>query len=277
MLIVLLCAASPGRSSPSRSRSSRSRCPGRPPISPTFHGFELAKLIAERRAIWQAPRPRNALQGIEPSGGIRNVDVRLGGCRHRAQRWATAPAVVSDHRSRRAGCHLGGDLRRAAPRSRRAARSGADMNGQHRPALAARLTQRWVRAYTAHLDPARRDTRRAELASDLWEHEADARRMGLGSLRMNAQMLRRLLAGIPADLSWRRQPRHTGARDTGPRAGSNAVVALGLSGPRAPLRHQAHPEQPRRRRYLPCLRTLQPREAATAWTSHVSPGVGIGP
>ena len=57
------------------------------------------------------------------------------------------------------------------------------MNGQHRPALAARLTQRWVRAYTAHLDPDRRDTRRAELASDLWEHEADAKRMGLGSVR----------------------------------------------------------------------------------------------
>ena len=80
------------------------------------------------------------------------------------------------------------------------------MNSQHRPALASRMTQRWVRAYTVHLDPARRDTRRAEIASDLWEHEADARRTGLGSLRMNAQMLRRLLAGIPADLSWRRQP-----------------------------------------------------------------------
>ena len=112
----------------------------------------------------------------------------------------------TDHRSRRAGCHLGSDLRGAQARVRRAARSGADMNGQHRPALAARLTQRWVRAYTAHLDPARRDTRRAELASDLWEHEADAKRRGLGSIRVNAQMVRRLVAGIPADLSWRRQP-----------------------------------------------------------------------
>ncbi len=53
------------------------------------------------------------------------------------------------------------------------------MNSQHRPALASRLTRRWVRMYTAHLDPARRDTRRAELASDLWEHQADAQRMGL--------------------------------------------------------------------------------------------------
>jgi hypothetical protein len=81
------------------------------------------------------------------------------------------------------------------------------MNSEHRPALASRLTQRWVRAYTVHLDPALRDTRRAELASDLWEHEAAARRMGLGSVRINAQILRRLLAGISADLSWRRQQR----------------------------------------------------------------------
>ena len=80
------------------------------------------------------------------------------------------------------------------------------MNVKHRPTLASRLTHRWVRVYTAHLDPARRDTRRAELASDLWEHEAEAKRKGLGSLRVNAQILRRLLAGIPADLSWRRQP-----------------------------------------------------------------------
>ena len=80
------------------------------------------------------------------------------------------------------------------------------MNARHRPTLAARLTHRWVRVYTVHLDAALRDTRRAELASDVWEHEAEAKRRGLGSLRVNAQILRRLLAGIPADLSWRRQP-----------------------------------------------------------------------
>jgi hypothetical protein len=81
------------------------------------------------------------------------------------------------------------------------------MNSRQRPAPASRLTHCWVRAYTAHLEPTVRDTRRAELASDLWEHEADAQQMGLGSLRVNAQMLRRLLAGIPADLLWRSQQR----------------------------------------------------------------------
>ena len=80
------------------------------------------------------------------------------------------------------------------------------MNAQHRPAFASWLTHCWVRVYTAQLDPARRDTRRAELASDLWEHEAEAKRTGHGTLRMNTQILRRLLTGIPADLTWRRLP-----------------------------------------------------------------------
>ena len=175
MLIVALCAASPGRSSPSRSRSSRSRCPGGH-RSARLPRFRTRQADRRTRPIWQAPRPRNALQGIEPSGRIRNVDVRLGGCRHRAQRWATTPAVVSDHRSRRAGCHLGGDLRRAAT----ACPSGGSVWSRHeRPAPAGSCGAADAalgRAYTAHLDPARRDTRRAELASDLWEHEADAKR-----------------------------------------------------------------------------------------------------
>jgi hypothetical protein len=80
------------------------------------------------------------------------------------------------------------------------------MNARHRPTFASRLTRCWVRAYTAQLDPARRDTRRAELASDLWEHEAEAKRTGLGVIRTNTQILRRLLTGMPADLSWRHLP-----------------------------------------------------------------------
>lgn len=90
------------------------------------------------------------------------------------------------------------------------------MNARHRPTLAARLTLRWVRVYTAHLDPSRRDTRRAELASDLWEHETEARRVGRGSLRVNMQIVRRLLAGIPADLSWRREPPNATPAIAGP-------------------------------------------------------------
>jgi hypothetical protein len=80
------------------------------------------------------------------------------------------------------------------------------VTSRHRPPFASRLTYRWVTVYTAHLDPARRDARRAELASDLWEHQDDATRAGLGTFRMNAQILRRLLTGIPADLSWRHLP-----------------------------------------------------------------------
>jgi hypothetical protein len=101
------------------------------------------------------------------------------------------------------------------------------MNAQHRPTLAARLAHRWVRVYTAHLDAALRDTRRAELASDVWEHEAEAKRRGLGSIRINAQILRRLLAGIPDDLSWRRQPPDA----TPALAGPAPAVAAGLPSP----------------------------------------------
>jgi hypothetical protein len=81
------------------------------------------------------------------------------------------------------------------------------MSRKHRQLLASRLALRWVRVYTVHLEIDQRDTRRAEIASDLWEHEASAREMGNGFVPINAQMLRRLLAGMPADLSWRREQR----------------------------------------------------------------------
>jgi hypothetical protein len=109
------------------------------------------------------------------------------------------------------------------------------VNSQRRPSLASRLTRRWVRVYTAHLEQAVRDTRRAELASDTWEHEADARRMGVGSLRVNGQMLRRLLAGIPADLLWRRQQ-----RDVTPALAASVPNAATASSPRWVCRIRGH-------------------------------------
>jgi hypothetical protein len=109
------------------------------------------------------------------------------------------------------------------------------MNRQRRPVLASRLTHRWVRAYTAHLEPALRDTRRAEIASDLWEHEADAQRIGVSSLRVNAQMLRRLLAGMPADMLWRRQQ-----RDATPALTATLPNAATASSPRWVCRIRGH-------------------------------------
>ena len=49
--------------------------------------------------------------------------------------------------------------------------------------------------------------RRDELFSDLWEHAADSARRGEGNLRHQFSVIRRMLAGMPADLSWRKAAR----------------------------------------------------------------------
>lgn len=65
---------------------------------------------------------------------------------------------------------------------------------------AERLTLAWVGWYTRGLaDPVRQE-RRDEIASDLWEHRADADGRRITSLAI----LSRTLRGAPADLSWRR-------------------------------------------------------------------------
>jgi hypothetical protein len=58
-----------------------------------------------------------------------------------------------------------------------------------------RLARLWVALYTRGLPVDRRDARRAEITSDLWEHLHDD--------DVTASVLRRVLAGVPADLSWR--------------------------------------------------------------------------
>lgn len=74
-------------------------------------------------------------------------------------------------------------------------------------ARAASLVRLWTRLYTARMRPDVRDTRRAEIASDLWESlhaHADANaRPGAGSFIVAAQMIARLVAGMPHDLLWR--------------------------------------------------------------------------
>jgi hypothetical protein len=61
-----------------------------------------------------------------------------------------------------------------------------------------------VRLYTRKLpaDHARR--RREEIESDLFEHAADAQGAGVDGLRLDAEVLARVLVGAPADLTWRR-------------------------------------------------------------------------
>ena len=72
---------------------------------------------------------------------------------------------------------------------------------------AAWVCRRWVRLYTRKLpaDHARR--RREEIESDLFEHAAEAQRAGVDRLRLDAEVLARVLVGVPADLTWRRATR----------------------------------------------------------------------
>jgi hypothetical protein len=69
----------------------------------------------------------------------------------------------------------------------------------------AALVLRWVDVYTYRLDPDDADRRRAELASDLWEQQAHGRRVGAADPLVALSILRRAVAGVPADLLWRRQ------------------------------------------------------------------------
>jgi hypothetical protein len=70
-----------------------------------------------------------------------------------------------------------------------------------------RLCIGWVIWYTRRVPWEVAAERRDEIFSDLWEHAADAARRGEGGLRHECSVIRRTLAGAPADLSWRRAAR----------------------------------------------------------------------
>jgi hypothetical protein len=70
-------------------------------------------------------------------------------------------------------------------------------------ASAIALVRGWTRLYTSRMEPANRDSRRAEIESDLWEFHEDARRRGASPAAIAIHMIARLAAGIPDDLLWR--------------------------------------------------------------------------
>ena len=72
------------------------------------------------------------------------------------------------------------------------------------PELVIKLTRAWALLYTRGLPTDRSAARRDELDSDLWEHEAWAAASGRSAGKIALEILGRLVAGIPADLSWRR-------------------------------------------------------------------------
>lgn len=77
-----------------------------------------------------------------------------------------------------------------------ASETGADSYG-------ARLAKRWVRVYTRGLDPDVRDARRAEIDSDIFEHQQIATTQHHNSAAISGRTLR----GALGDLAWRREER----------------------------------------------------------------------
>ena len=71
--------------------------------------------------------------------------------------------------------------------------------------LAERVVRVWVHLYTIGMPNEIRDSRRAEIRSDLWEEEFDAICSGSRHIAGMVRMLARWLSGIPSDLSWRVQ------------------------------------------------------------------------
>src|SRR5437870_4866961 len=67
--------------------------------------------------------------------------------------------------------------------------------------LAVAIARAWTWLYTLPLEPSTQHTRRAEIASDLWEFLHDCSRSESGGRRA-ADVLARTLLGIPDDVCW---------------------------------------------------------------------------
>jgi hypothetical protein len=65
------------------------------------------------------------------------------------------------------------------------------------------LVRAWVRLYTAGLPPDVGVRRRDEIDSDLWSQGEDAMLTGRTTRSLDAEVLVRLVAGMPADVGWR--------------------------------------------------------------------------
>lgn len=69
-------------------------------------------------------------------------------------------------------------------------------------AVAAALTRRWVRGYTAWVGAEAAERRRAEIASDVWEQRTDAHERRVAPVTVALAIAVRVVAGMPADLTW---------------------------------------------------------------------------
>lgn len=69
----------------------------------------------------------------------------------------------------------------------------------------ARRVLTWCALYTRGLDPTVAASRQDEIASDLHEHAAWAAQLGISGPRLARSVRARAVAGVAADLAWRRQ------------------------------------------------------------------------
>lgn len=72
---------------------------------------------------------------------------------------------------------------------------------------AAQFAAWWVRCYTTQVGAEAAESRRAEIASDLWEQRTHGRSVDAPPLAVGVSIVRRTVAGIPADLIWSRMQR----------------------------------------------------------------------
>jgi hypothetical protein len=77
--------------------------------------------------------------------------------------------------------------------------------------FAAGLARQWVDWYTRLVGVEAAERRRAEIASDLWEQQAEAHRTGTPTWRLSLSITRRVLHGMAADLTWVRTQRSAAA------------------------------------------------------------------
>ena len=68
---------------------------------------------------------------------------------------------------------------------------------------AVRRVRRWVELYTGGLPADVRERRREEIDGDLWSQLEEAQLTGRSDRSTNGEIFVRLLAGLPADVSWR--------------------------------------------------------------------------
>lgn len=97
------------------------------------------------------------------------------------------------------------------------------------PERAARLVAGWARAYTRGLPGPIGERRIGELEADLHDHIAHERARGVGDAQITRSVLSRMVRGLPADASWRRQLAKAAHRErSASRAALRVLIGTGL-------------------------------------------------